>query len=666
MSFSSSASNRRRPAKKPDLPPGFYCIRDILEEAGPGEGQMTNLVGMVKDVRLPAPTNGTDFKCTITLFDLSTEESGDAIIFNLFRSEKEMPEVTNRDIILLFMVKIQRFRGGSLSLIANFSTSICVYTASKIPPAPKSATVALQPSARPRKREPTQREVDYVSYLYHQIDKDYTVDDEEFQARAQASLNVKNKFSLLQDVRDETFYDIIAQVARDPYDAGDKVTLYVSDYTENKLFFHYTYDGLRELAGGEAPGHSQSGLTQWSGPYGKRVMQITVYEPHASFVRSTVRATQWLLLNNLQVKFGHNAVNLEGFLREDRDSMGGKLNVSILETQGDPDQIDPRLKEAVRRLREYKRRYKDELMKLEQLTSAKRKGDEGLDSDDTDKRKKSNSKAKRARRRQEIQKRIEEEQSKNAVDLNRQVTCESQDNDVSSISQILEPSYYDTTINGQCVKLPLPFTCGKYLAHVRVIDFLPHALEDFTASRKASQFDMLSDTGDDFSDDEEDDGVGGSSQHIWEWRFSVQLEDARPQKEAGMTHPRRFWVVVDNAEGQCLTGLDAVDLRADQHALERLREKMFTLWGDLEEHKARDVARQERERSRRPGERPALDSDGEEEVSEEGRRAVSNTPFACCIREFGVRVPEEDPGKADAGEGMRWQRVFGLFGTKIS
>ena len=42
-----------------------------------------------------------------------------------------------------------------------------------------------------------------------------------------------------------------------------------------------------------------------------------------------------------------------------------------------------------------------------------------------------------------------------------------------------------------------------------------------------------------------------------------------------------------------------------------------------------------------------------------------NKAFTCCIKQYGVKVDEKDPAKANAGNGKRWQRMFGLFGTQI-
>ena len=105
--------------------------------------------------------------------------------------------------------------------------------------------------------------------------------------------------------------------------------------------------------------------------------------------------------------------------------------------------------------------------------------------------------------------------------------------------------------------------------------------------------------------------------------------------------------------------------------MERLREKLFALWGDLEEHKAHEVAKEEVAKKRKPGENPPDSSDNEDKSPRTGagknaKGSVSNKPFTCCLRQYGVQVDEEQPMLADAGAGKKWQRVFGLFGTKIN
>jgi hypothetical protein len=49
----------------------------------------------------------------------------------------------------------------------------------------------------------------------------------------------------------------------------------------------------------------------------------------------------------------------------------------------------------------------------------------------------------------------------------------------------------------------------------------------------------------------------------------------------------------------------------------------------------------------------------------EEQPVIHNKAFTCCIKQYGVKVNEKDPNKANAGEGKRWERKFGLFGVVI-
>ncbi len=148
-----------------------------------------------------------------------------------------------------------------------------------------------------------------------------------------------------------------------------------------------------------------------------------------------------------------------------------------------------------------------------------------------------------------------------------------------------------------------------------------------------------------------------------------------------------------------------------------LKEQLFKLWGDLEEQKTAMIARQStKEKSiappssfgtefsaspprRKAGDMPD-DSDSENEsiaskssthkskatvLKERGSNAGTsmkiveglgdpktdmtlvprNKAFTCCIKQYGVQVQEDDPAKASAGSGKRWQRMFSLFGANI-
>lgn len=133
------------------------------------------------------------------------------------------------------------------------------------------------------------------------------------------------------------------------------------------------------------------------------------------------------------------------------------------------------------------------------------------------------------------------------------------DQPVFPISSILKPVPWTTTVDGQETTLTLPFTCAKYRANVRVLDFRPRKLEDFATWRKNTEFDMLSDHSG-ASDSESDDDQGTLDRYrgdkVWEWRFSLLLEEANPKKKG---EDNSLWVVVDNTEAQMLVNLDAVE-----------------------------------------------------------------------------------------------------------
>lgn len=235
---------------------------------------------------------------------------------------------------------------------------------------------------------------------------------------------------------------------------------------------------------------------------------------------------------------------------------------------------------------------------------------------------------------------------------------------------MLEPVFHPTTIDGKSVKLQLPFVNNNYRANVRVVDFLPPNLEAFAFPKKPSEYDVLSDN-DGTSSESEDEGdmmTEFTAVRDWQWRFYLQLEDAvvPPNQQK-----KRVWVAVDNQAAQCLMNLDASNLRHDKENLDNLRQTLWQLWGDLEEHKARELANKAKAiKAAAKGDQPPPDSDDEEAPTAKADSAattaqVSNRAFPCCIRQYGVRVREPDATKADAGKGRRWQQMFGLFGTRI-
>jgi hypothetical protein len=164
------------------------------------------------------------------------------------------------------------------------------------------------------------------------------------------------------------------------------------------------------------------------------------------------------------------------------------------------------------------------------------------------------------------------------------------------------------------------------------------------------------------------------------------------------------------------TLLTFASLRVDQKLLNQVKEQLFKLWGDLEEQKSETLQQHSKDKTdlppssiesefpdseptRKAGEMPNADSDCENEqlysnpskkksnssilaerdsnISTSGvglastldtsdaKLAPKNKAFTCCIKQYGVKVHEDNPAKANAGEEQRWQRIFGLCNTQI-
>lgn len=493
---------------------------------------------------------------------------------NIFRPKDQMPKPSAGDVFVAFSIKVQEYR-NEISLISNRITRTHVYSKDEIPRPPQSAKNAVKPIEGQTGKMPGESENLYVSWFYHNVDKTTLPSTAEYQEQVQMSANIRDKFSLLQDVQEDRFYDLIVQVAREPYDELDKCTLWVTDYTENERFFHHKLDTSNRDDGadgdpfGYTNKHRISTPKSWPGPFGKRSLQVTCYEPHWTFIREEdmVKRKVWLKLRNVQVKYGHNCNNLEGKLRGDQ-RYPGRIGVEVLETthvddiDKEDDTVDHvRLKAAVRRHRDYEKAFKEQLRKLHASRSgngaksngAKRKPEATL-----------NSKQRRKLKRFQAEEKIQEENRAKMLGLNDLVKCESENQDPFPLSQILEGTETKLRCGGDEARSALlPFDNVKFRANVRVVDFCPRKLEDFATWRRRSEYDMLSDNGmssDPESDTDNDEGTLDrfAGQKVWEWRFALELEEVDPKRKKNEKAPR-IWVLVNNIEAQQLTKLDAVE-----------------------------------------------------------------------------------------------------------
>ena len=218
-----------------------------------------------------------------------------------------------------------------------------------------------------------------IPAFYHSIDRSRVPDRETFNLAASEAAKApppKNKSQELKNIDDGHFFDLIVQVARPPYDMADYVTLWVTDYTENPAFYHFSQDEGADEPYADPMGYGGVETQRWDGPPGKRSLQVTCWEPHATIIRSKVTKGSYVSLRNVQVRFGKNGANLEGFLRGDRRNPK-KVNVEVLNPTEDPDNVDERLKALLRRKRDLMREKKKQSKGGASKESKKRKGGEG-------------------------------------------------------------------------------------------------------------------------------------------------------------------------------------------------------------------------------------------------------------------------------------------------
>lgn len=138
----------------------------------------------------------------------------------------------------------------------------------------------------------------------------------------------------------------------------------------------------------------------------------------------------------------------------------------------------------------------------------------------------------------------------------------------------------------------------------------------------------------------------------WEWSFALQVEEVATKPLASGHQPSRMWLNVSHFEAQHLFGNavdDPTDLREDATLLNQLREKLYILWGDLEEQKRQEDA------GERKSKRAKLDGETEE------MKQPSNLPFSCCLQEYGAL---REGGRME--EVTDWERLYMISGVTIN
>ena len=680
-----------------ELPPGFSSLETVISD----ENVARHVIGVVTDVLPPKKTvGGTDFMLTFSISDPTTYNNLGQKIRFFSKQEQTLPKIERPgDMIILRNIKNKPWSGAPI-LVSNFQTSWAVILSSQLEG--KNLDVAsinhIKINGAP---EPKAVEIEYAISIAGVQDKSvFTV-----LPTPETRPNVytpKQKFSLVADIGADQFYDLVGQVVK-LWQDFDRVNIYVTDYTSNPVLYNYQERKRTEDEGRDGDQYNYANKQQgkWTGPYGQRTLAVTLFSPHSYWAQNHVKINDFVLLKNVHVRLARQgSAKLEGVIHTETKHPDTVL-ISRVDFRN-----DQRAKDILKRKHEYMEEFGvdrngsgEETMKRKATAKATKAA-----------KKKSRDKGKTQNLPKEKNEAISDgvaQAEEHAISnpksgpqeltvaaihaarnaLNQHIRVRNPEQPSRSVASILstETHTYRTKDGNECT-LPFQNYCSR--TTVRVLDFKPDNLEDFSVRRRVSELDALSD--DDDADKQSstqdlsgstavsldgDDDPDRPSQYRWEWRFKLLVEDATSKDR------ERVVLKVAQEDGEYLLNLTASDLRADKAALGAVREKLFILWGDLEEVKSKALAT-----SLGPSTQKLLDPNCEQSSRESATSAagaqldkgedervrsdetpktwmdlVSDTtkpaftkPFSCNVKEYGVKY------------GEMWERSFRMFGTTIS
>jgi hypothetical protein len=410
-------------------PNGFINVDEVQKV----NDEPFNVIGVVSDFLPLAPTKGpgtslllkpfcmytkamSDHVCTFTLVDLTAEDWNMGLRCKYFVKPNEIgkaPKILGvGDVALLRYVKVSApslpiFTCQSDSkqmkewhndriCLSNHQTEWTVLLASTISHNPNELMEPVFLSMRPRSLvHPLHKQ--YMIDLYRQIDKMHYPLPVKYNpnrlvnaapvssSSSHVISSTRDKFSLLKDIQVNTFYDLVGHVVK-IYNSGDRVTVYLSDYTSNGLFFNYEWGKGRsdDDQYGDGYGYAAPKADKtWPGPYGRLTIQITLWPPHSEFALNNIRPGSYVLLHNVHIKTGRDVMHFEGVMHGDRN-YPSKINIQIL-TITNEGSTDNRLIEMLRRKKDYEKKAKVQLKECtkEMTTKKEKRKRNDPDSDDS-------------------------------------------------------------------------------------------------------------------------------------------------------------------------------------------------------------------------------------------------------------------------------------------
>jgi hypothetical protein len=124
----------------------------------------------------------------------------------------------------------------------------------------------------------------------------------------------QRKLSLIKDLQEQTYVDLIGEVVKIYPQNSEKVLLYLSDYTTNKMLPDHTPADDDP----ESDTFYYRSRKKWTGPSGQMSLPVTLWEPHASFARERVTENDIVSLSFVHIKENRRNTTLEASMHSAR------------------------------------------------------------------------------------------------------------------------------------------------------------------------------------------------------------------------------------------------------------------------------------------------------------------------------------------------------------
>ncbi|KAF3932897.1 hypothetical protein ABW19_dt0209083 [Dactylella cylindrospora] len=608
------------------LPPGYMSIADARQK----DKYTTSLIGIVVDAQHPTQSKGTDFVCTMEICDQSAALKESCYKIRMFKPPNQLPqELAVENIIVAREVKANQYMGSSLAISTKRTEwVVCKFTIPNHknkrlpPPRPNIKVLEVGPDRAEDEAIKASRlskaELEACKALAEfwvargGLAGCFGVSQATYQQEHPVKANRGRKSALIKEVELDKFYDLIGYVQKTWY-AQSSYTVTITDFTENPNLNPISYDPFQEV---EATSRDETYSFAYEGggvrrreginshwyekPFGKYSLPVTIWDAFAAKARETIKEGQYVVLMNIRIKFSGSG-RWEGSLNQARNDTKMKEGFRVLPPN------DARVKELIARRNQ-----------LEKFLIEKKERE-----------------AKEAAAILEERRKAElEDEIKRRATLNPQI-------------HLHYPSIKTTTIADiSCIVdgTGADFNNRRYRTECRVTDFRPALLEDFCRPIG----DDISACSLDLNVPLLDDEGNPKPRPEWYWCFEIDV--------VGLDSETYITIQVDDKAGRFLLNQEPCDLRAPENYNQRgqLTNNLWKLWGNLEE-----VKRNRREKL------AALKQDCEQikKQLEEGQDPnfiekmyakcykqvmeiqsvgtvmdpkVSNKPFGCMIKEYGI------------------------------